>query len=143
MLGYLLADRAGQLQPTESIYGSGWYDTGDIVHIDDDGFLSIRGRCKRFAKVGGEMVSLTFVEQLALNIWEKAQHAVVSLPDAKKGEQIILITTQKDATLHELAKKSEGVAAINLPKKILVIEKIPVMATGKTDYVALTKWAAI
>ncbi len=141
MLGYLLADGAGQLQPTESIYGKGWYDTGDIVHIDDDGFLYIRGRSKRFAKIGGEMVSLTFVEQLAMQAWEKAHHAVISLPDAKKGEQIILITTQKDATLHELAKKSEGVAAINLPKKILFIDAIPVMATGKTDYVALTKWA--
>jgi acyl-[acyl-carrier-protein]-phospholipid O-acyltransferase/long-chain-fatty-acid--[acyl-carrier-protein] ligase len=141
MLGYLLADGAGQLQPTESIYGKGWYDTGDIVHIDDDGFLYIRGRSKRFAKIGGEMVSLTFVEQLAMQAWEKAHHAVISLPDAKKGEQIILITTQKDATLHELAKNSEGVAAINLPKKILFIDAIPVMATGKTDYVALTKWA--
>jgi acyl-[acyl-carrier-protein]-phospholipid O-acyltransferase/long-chain-fatty-acid--[acyl-carrier-protein] ligase len=139
MLGYLLADKNG-LQPTESIYGKGWYDTGDIVHIDDDGFLHIRGRCKRFAKVGGEMVSLTFVEQLAMKAWEKGNHAVISLPDAKKGEQIILITTQKDATLHELAKKSEGIAAINLPKKILFIDAIPVMATGKTDYVVLIKW---
>jgi acyl-[acyl-carrier-protein]-phospholipid O-acyltransferase/long-chain-fatty-acid--[acyl-carrier-protein] ligase len=140
MLGYLLADGAGQLQPTESIYGVGWYDTGDIVHVDDDGFLHIRGRCKRFAKVGGEMVSLTFVEQLAMKAWEKAHHAVISLPDMKKGEQIILITTEKTATLHDLAKSSHGVAAINLPKKILFIDAIPVMATGKTDYVALTTW---
>lgn len=139
MLGYLLAGKNG-LQPTESIYGKGWYDTGDIVHIDEDGFLHIRGRSKRFAKVGGEMVSLTFVEQLAMKTWEKGHHAVISLPDTKKGEQIILITTQKDATLHELAKNSQGVAAINLPKKILFIDAIPVMATGKTDYVALMKW---
>lgn len=141
MLGYLLSDNAGKLQPTESIYGAGWYDTGDIVHIDDDGFLSIRGRCKRFAKIGGEMVSLPFVEQLAMTAWEKSYHAVISLPDAKKGEQIVLITTQKDATLRGLAKISDGVAAINLPKKILFIDAIPVMATGKTDYVALTTWA--
>lgn len=140
MLGYLLAGKNGELQPTESIYGKDWYDTGDIVHVDEDGFLHIRGRSKRFAKVGGEMVSLTFVEQLAMKVWEKAHHAVISLPDAKKGEQIILITTQKDATLHELAKNSQGVAAINLPKKILFIDAIPVMATGKTDYVALMKW---
>ena len=143
MLGYLLADGAGQLQPTESIYGKGWYDTGDIVHVDEDGFLHIRGRCKRFAKVGGEMVSLTFVEQLAMQVWEKGNHAVISLPDVKKGEQIILITTEKNATLHELAKSSHGVAAINLPKKILFIDAIPVMATGKTDYVELTKWATV
>lgn len=141
MQGYLLSDNAGVLQSTESIYGKGWYDTGDIVHIDDDGFLSIRGRSKRFAKVGGEMVSLTVVEQLAMKTWENANHAAISLPDAKKGEQIILITTQKHATLNELTKLSIGVTAINLPKKILFSDAIPVMATGKTDYVALTNWA--
>ncbi|MDD2865174.1 MAG: AMP-binding protein [Methylococcales bacterium] len=140
MLGYLQADKQGELKPTESIYGVGWHDTGDIVHVDEEGFLHIRGRCKRFAKIGGEMVSLTFVEQLAMQAWEKAHHAVISLPDTKKGEQIILITTQKDATLQTLAKSAEGVAAINLPKKILFIDAIPVMATGKTDYVVLMKW---
>ena len=141
MLGYLLSTSAGVLQPTESIYGKGWYDTGDIVHVDDDGFLSIRGRSKRFAKVGGEMVSLTVVEQLAMKAWENANHAAISLPDIKKGEQIILITTQKQATVSELSKSSTGVTAINLPKKILFIDTIPVMTTGKTDYVALTNWA--
>ena len=141
MLGYLLSTSAGILQPTESIYGKGWYDTGDIVHVDDDGFLSIRGRSKRFAKVGGEMVSLTVVEQLAMKAWENANHAAISLPDIKKGEQIILITTQKQATISELSKSSSGVTAINLPKKILFIDTIPVMTTGKTDYVALTNWA--
>jgi acyl-[acyl-carrier-protein]-phospholipid O-acyltransferase/long-chain-fatty-acid--[acyl-carrier-protein] ligase len=141
MLGYLLSTSAGVLQPTESIYGKGWYDTGDIVHVDDDGFLSIRGRSKRFAKVGGEMVSLTVVEQLAMKAWDNANHAAISLPDIKKGEQIILITTQKQATVSELSKSSTGVTAINLPKKILFIDAIPVMTTGKTDYVALTKWA--
>lgn len=141
MLGYLLSTSAGVLQPTESIYGKGWYDTGDIVHVDDDGFLSIRGRSKRFAKVGGEMVSLTVVEQLAMKAWENANHAAISLPDIKKGEQIILITTQKQATVSELSRSSTGVTAINLPKKILFIDAIPVMTTGKTDYVALTKWA--
>jgi acyl-[acyl-carrier-protein]-phospholipid O-acyltransferase / long-chain-fatty-acid--[acyl-carrier-protein] ligase len=141
MLGYLLSTSAGVLQPTESIYGKGWYDTGDIVHVDDDGFLSIRGRSKRFAKVGGEMVSLTVVEQLAMKAWENANHAAISLPDIRKGEQIILITTQKQATVSDLSKSSTGVTAINLPKKILFIDAIPVMTTGKTDYVALTNWA--
>ena len=86
------------------------------------------------------MVSLPFVEQLVMKAWEKGHHAVISLPDAKKGEKIILITTQKDATLRELASVSVGVSAINLPKKIMFIDAIPVMATGKTDYVALTTW---
>ena len=74
MLGYLLAANPGQLVPPESIYGKGWYDTGDIVNVDDEGYITIRGRSKRFAKVSGEMVSLTAVEQLAINAWPDAQH---------------------------------------------------------------------
>ena len=142
MLGYLLADKPGTLVPPESIYGKGWYDTGDIVHVDDEGFISIRGRSKRFAKVGGEMVSLTAVEQLAINAWPDAHHAAISLPDAKKGEQIILVTTQKQATIHALLAASPGVANINLPKKILIVDNIPVMATGKVNYPAVTAIAS-
>jgi len=138
MLGYLLANNPGQLVPTESVFGKGWYDTGDIVHVDDDGFISIRGRSKRFAKVGGEMVSLTLVEQLATNAWPDAHHAAISVPDEKKGEQIILVTTQKQATVAELAAKSGGVTQISLPRKIVKVDAIPVMATGKTNYPAVT-----
>ncbi len=138
MLGYLLADNPGKLVAPESIYGKGWYDTGDIVHVDDEGFISIRGRSKRFAKIGGEMVSLAAVEQLAMNAWPDGHHAVISVPDAKKGEQIILFTSQKKATLSELFAASPGVSNINFPKKILIVESIPVMATGKTDYPAVT-----
>ena len=76
-----------------------------------------------------------------MKAWENANHAAISLPDIKKGEQIILITTQKQATVSELSKSSTGVTAINLPKKILFIDTIPVMTTGKTDYVARTNWA--
>ncbi|MCX7096747.1 MAG: AMP-binding protein [Methylococcales bacterium] len=142
MLGYLLADKPGVVVPPESIYGKGWYDTGDIVHVDDEGFISIRGRSKRFAKVGGEMVSLTAVEQLATTAWPDAHHAAISLPDPKKGEQVILLTTQKQATIADLAAASPGVAAISLPKKILVVPEIPVMATGKTNYPAVTALAS-
>ena len=138
MQGYLMADNPGKLVPPESIYGKGWYDTGDIVHIDDDGFISIRGRSKRFAKVGGEMVSLTAVEQLAINAWPEAHHAAISLPDAKKGEQIILVTTQKQATINDLLAVSPGITNISLPKKILIVDEIPVMATGKINYPAVT-----
>ena len=138
MQGYLLADNPGKLVPPESIYGKGWYDTGDIVHVDDDGFISIRGRSKRFAKVGGEMISLTAVEQLAINAWPEAHHAVISLPDAKKGEQIILVTTQKQATINDLLAVSPGITNISLPKKILIVDEIPVMATGKVNYPAVT-----
>ena len=133
----------GKLVPPKSIYGKGWHDTGDIVHVDNEGFLSIRGRSKRFAKVSGEMVSLTFVEQLATNAWPDAHHAVISLPDAKKGEQVILLTTQKQATINDLATASKGVAHICLPKKILIVATIPLMASGKIDYLAVTELAAL
>lgn len=142
MLGYLLADNPGKLVTPKSIYGEGWYDTGDIAHVDNEGFLSIRGRSKRFAKVSGEMVSLTAVEQMAANAWPDAHHAATSLPDAKKGEQVILLTTQKNATVNGLAEASKGVAHILLPKKILVVDVIPVMATGKTNYIAVTELAS-
>jgi len=142
MLGYLLPDQPGKLVPAESIYGKGWHDTGDIVHVDDDGFISIRGRSKRFAKIGGEMVSLAVVETNALKAWPDAHHAAISLPDPKKGEQIILVTTQKQAKLSELASALTGIAAISLPKKILIVDAIPVMATGKTNYPALTQLVA-
>jgi acyl-[acyl-carrier-protein]-phospholipid O-acyltransferase/long-chain-fatty-acid--[acyl-carrier-protein] ligase len=141
MLGYFLADNPAVLVPPKSIYGDGWYDTGDIVHVDEEGFISIRGRSKRFAKVAGEMVSLTAVETLATNAWPSAHHAVISLPDAKKGEQVILLTTQKQATVQQLADASQGVASILLPKKIIIVDEIPVMATGKTNYIAVTELA--
>ncbi|MGZ8191285.1 MAG: AMP-binding protein [Methylococcaceae bacterium] len=141
MLGYLLADNPGKLVPSKSIYGKGWYDTGDIVQVDNEGFISIRGRSKRFAKVSGEMVSLTAVEQLATNAWPDAHHAAISLPDAKKGEQVILVTTQKQATINDLSAASPGVSPISLPKKILIVETIPVMASGKTNYPAVTELA--
>jgi acyl-[acyl-carrier-protein]-phospholipid O-acyltransferase / long-chain-fatty-acid--[acyl-carrier-protein] ligase len=139
MLGYLLADNPGKLVPPESIYGEGWYNTGDIVHVDDEGYISIRGRSKRFAKVSGEMVSLTAVEQLATNAWPSALHAATSIPDARKGEMVILLTTQKDATTHYLSAASPGVAAISLPKKILVVDSIPLLATGKINYPAVNE----
>jgi len=141
MQGYLLADKPGKLIPPKSTYGEGWYDTGDIVNIDDEGFVSIKGRSKRFAKVSGEMVSLTAVEQIASSAWPDAQHASTSLPDPRKGELVILLTTQKEATLKQLIASSEGVNAIALPKKIIIVDSIPVLATGKTNYPEVTKLA--
>jgi len=141
MQGYLLADKPGKLIPPKSTYGEGWYDTGDIVNIDAEGFVSIKGRSKRFAKVSGEMVSLTAVEQIASSAWPDAQHASTSLPDPRKGEQVILLTTQKEATLKQLIASSEGVNAIALPKKIIIVDSIPVLATGKTNYPEVTKLA--
>jgi acyl-[acyl-carrier-protein]-phospholipid O-acyltransferase/long-chain-fatty-acid--[acyl-carrier-protein] ligase len=139
MQGYLLNDKPGKLVSPKSIYGKGWYNTGDIVNVDEEGFISIRGRSKRFAKVSGEMVSLTAVEQLATNAWPSALHAATSIPDAKKGELVILLTTQKDATLPTLTAASPGVAAISLPKKLLVVDSIPILGTGKINYPAVSE----
>jgi acyl-[acyl-carrier-protein]-phospholipid O-acyltransferase/long-chain-fatty-acid--[acyl-carrier-protein] ligase len=141
MQGYLLPKNPGQLVPPESCYGKGWYDTGDIVDVDEEGFITIKGRSKRFAKISGEMVSLTAVEQLASNAWPNDHHAAVSLPDPKKGETILLLTTHKNASAKQLAAASPGVAAISLPKVVIVVENIPALATGKTDYPEASKIA--
>jgi acyl-[acyl-carrier-protein]-phospholipid O-acyltransferase/long-chain-fatty-acid--[acyl-carrier-protein] ligase len=142
MKGYLLPDQPGVLVPARSsVFGSGWHDTGDIVNIDEDGFISIRGRSKRFAKISGEMISLAAVEQLAISAWPDAQHVVVSLPDAKKGEQLILLSTYPHATARLLAQLSPGVAQISLPRKVFVVDKLPVLATGKTNYPQATELA--
>jgi len=141
MQGYLLADNPGVIVSPASLYGPGWYDTGDIVDVDEEGFISIKGRSKRFAKIGGEMVSLAVVEQLATKAWPSAHHAVVSLADEKKGEQLVLLTTQEKATVKQLTTIAEGVAAINLPKKIFTVPAIPVLATGKTNYPQVSELA--
>lgn len=133
MLGYLKVDNPGVLQEPED----GWYDTGDIVDVDDHGFVAIRGRAKRFAKVAGEMVSLTAVEAAASAHWPAAAHAVVAVPDAKKGEQLVLLTTHAEATRDSLRAhlQAEGMSELMAPKHIKIIDDIPVLGTGKTDYV--------
>jgi acyl-[acyl-carrier-protein]-phospholipid O-acyltransferase/long-chain-fatty-acid--[acyl-carrier-protein] ligase len=140
MLGYLLHRTPGTLVPPEN----GWYDTGDIVTLDDAGYVTIRGRAKRFAKVGGEMVSLAAVEELAGRVWPGAQHAVVTMPDARKGEQLVLVTTQPEADRAELATraKSEGVGEINVPRILVRVKGLPVLGTGKTDYRGVEDLAA-
>lgn len=139
MRGYLKADKPAVLQPLET----GWYDTGDICRLDDQGFVTIQGRAKRFAKIGGEMVSLTAVEALAAELWPDEQHVAAALPDPKKGEQIILLTTREKAESAELQShgKSRGWAEIQLPKLLHQIPEIPLLGSGKTDYGAVAELA--
>ncbi len=139
MLGYLKIDRPGELQILD---GEGWYDTGDIVSVDEDGFIAIRGRAKRFCKVAGEMVSLGAVEALAGEIWPDAAHAAISIPDPKKGEQVVLVTEQEGATRDVILDhaRSKGIAEIMVPREILGIKEMPLLGTGKMDYVGIQKF---
>jgi acyl-[acyl-carrier-protein]-phospholipid O-acyltransferase/long-chain-fatty-acid--[acyl-carrier-protein] ligase len=132
MVGYLRAEDPGKIHPPED----GWYDTGDIVTLDDQGYVFIQGRAKRFAKIAGEMVSLAMVEGEAAKLWPDFRHAVVARPDPKKGEQLVLVTTNPDATRGDFDAyaKSHGVAAISVPAKVLVVKEVPVLGTGKTDF---------
>ncbi|XHR28291.1 MAG: acyl-[ACP]--phospholipid O-acyltransferase [Chthoniobacteraceae bacterium] len=140
MLGYLRAENPGVLEPLET----GWHDTGDIVSIDSEGFVSIRGRAKRFAKIGGEMVSLAAVEALASSLWPTAGVAVVAAPDAKKGERIILVTDFADASRQPLLEhmRSVGATELMVPAQIKIVASIPLLGSGKTDYPAVSKLVA-
>ncbi len=121
----------------------GWYDTGDICTVDAEGFVTIRARAKRFAKIAGEMVSMPAAEALAGALWPGAAHAVVAVPDARKGEALVLLTTQADATAAALLAhaRERGTAEIAVPRSVRVVEALPLLGTGKVDYVAATKAA--
>ena len=139
MLGYLRAENPGVLEPLPE----GWHDTGDIVAIDPDGFITIKGRAKRFAKIAGEMVSLSVVEAMAAALWPQAMSVAVSIPDQRKGERIVLLTTQKDADRAALQRQARatGASELAVPADIRVVDKVPLLGSGKTDYVAATELA--
>lgn len=143
MSGYLKADQPGVLLPPESEIGAGWYETGDVVTVDGDGFLRIVGRVKRFAKVAGEMVSLEVVEKLAVAASPAGLHAASSQPDASKGEALVLFTTDPALNREALQASARelGVPELAIPRKIVRLEALPLLGTGKTDYVTLKRMA--
>ncbi|MDR3087541.1 MAG: AMP-binding protein, partial [Azoarcus sp.] len=145
MSGYLKADKPGVLQAPESAEGPGWYETGDIVDVDDDGFVHIVGRVKRFAKIAGEMVSLEAVEKLAATASASlaALHAVSSQPDPDKGEALVLFSTDAalDRAALQKAAQQLGMPELAVPRKIVRIDALPLLGTGKTDYVTLKRMA--
>ena len=134
MAGYLKDGKITSLEDN-------WYDTGDIVDVDENGFVTILGRAKRFAKIGGEMVSLTAVEEVINDYIKEYPSAIISVPDDKKGEQLILFTEKKDVNLKEMQNyfKEKMYSELWIPKKIVEIDKMPLLGTGKTDYVTLKK----
>ena len=136
MAGYLKAENPGVLEPLED----GWHDTGDIVSIDDEGFVTIRGRAKRFAKIGGEMVSLAAVEALAAELWPGCPCAVATLPDPRKGERLVLVTEAEKATRPAFLAfaKSKGASDLMVPAEVIT-DKVPVLGSGKVDFVGVTE----
>jgi acyl-[acyl-carrier-protein]-phospholipid O-acyltransferase/long-chain-fatty-acid--[acyl-carrier-protein] ligase len=137
MLGYLRVENPGVLEPP----AEGWHDTGDIVAIDTQGFIAIKGRAKRFAKIGGEMISFAAVEALAAELWPNALSAVASVPDARKGERLIMVTQQKGASRAEFQAfaRSRGASELMTPADMIFMEKLPLLGTGKIDNMAVTK----
>jgi acyl-[acyl-carrier-protein]-phospholipid O-acyltransferase/long-chain-fatty-acid--[acyl-carrier-protein] ligase len=136
MLGYIFNENPGQIVSLPN----GWYDTGDVVAIDDEGYIKIVDRIKRFAKVSGEMVSLSAIENEVAICWPDHRHGVVSIQDSKRGEKLVLVTEKPDADRLELAKKlkNQGLNPIAIPSKIEFIKQIPVLGTGKVDYPKVT-----
>ena len=139
MMGYYLFDAPGVLNPPPE----GWHNTGDIVEIDKEGFVHIRGRVKRFAKVAGEMVSLEVVEHIANTAAPDYEHAASTVSDAQRGESIILFTCDKKLKREDLqiVAKNLGLPELAVARKIITVEAIPLLGTGKTDYVTLKQMA--
>ncbi|PPD51044.1 MAG: bifunctional acyl-ACP--phospholipid O-acyltransferase/long-chain-fatty-acid--ACP ligase, partial [Methylobacter sp.] len=133
MRGYYLFDNPGVIQAPQDQ----WYNTGDIVEIDEDGFVFIKGRVKRFAKVAGEMVSLETVESIANNASPQHQHAATTSPDAQRGENTILYTTDSTLNREQLSTsaKTLGSPELAIARKIICVDALPLLGTGKTDYV--------
>lgn len=135
MLGYIFSNNPGKITPLID----GWHDTGDIVEMDEEGYITIKGRAKRFAKIAGEMVSLTAIEEEIYRLWPTYIHAIVSQPDPRKGEQVVLVTNYQTALLSDILShfKQHGFSEIGLPRKIIILQKLPMLGSGKVDYQAL------
>jgi acyl-[acyl-carrier-protein]-phospholipid O-acyltransferase/long-chain-fatty-acid--[acyl-carrier-protein] ligase len=143
MLGYLLQDHHSEIQPPVTMRGHGWHDTGDVATVDADGHITILGRARRFAKIGGEMISLTAVEELAMETWPNFNHAAISLEDDRKGEKIILVTDNHEATRRHIQDRAKQLhyGELYIPRKVVLAEELPLLTTGKIDYQKLTELA--
>jgi acyl-[acyl-carrier-protein]-phospholipid O-acyltransferase/long-chain-fatty-acid--[acyl-carrier-protein] ligase len=143
MLGYLREARPGVIEPTRSVFGEGWYNTGDVVSVDEAGFLTILGRMRRFAKVAGEIVSLELAERIALAASPGHDHAAAAVEEPGRGEIIVLFTQNEALRREDLQEAARRIGApeIAVPRRLAHIERIPLLANGKKDYVTLNRMA--
>jgi acyl-[acyl-carrier-protein]-phospholipid O-acyltransferase/long-chain-fatty-acid--[acyl-carrier-protein] ligase len=134
MKGYL-----GKPEKTAEVLNNGWYTTGDVALLDEDGFITITDRLSRFSKIGGEMVPHIRIEEKLQDLADSAEQifAVTSLPDEKKGERIAVLTTLSNEQLIPVLDKLSqcDLPALWKPKANLFFhtEKLPMLGTGKTD----------
>ncbi len=144
MLGYMKPEKPGIVEKTftEGL-GKGWYDTGDIVDIDSEGYMTILGRIKRFAKIAGEMVSLAAVEELVAKIDDENSHFATIIQDEKKGEQIILFTTNDLIKRGDITKqvREAKLSELYIPKAVIYIKEIPMLSSGKVDHLKMKELA--
>jgi acyl-[acyl-carrier-protein]-phospholipid O-acyltransferase/long-chain-fatty-acid--[acyl-carrier-protein] ligase len=109
------------------------------VDIDEDGFVHILGRVKRFAKIAGEMISLEVVEKIAAAASPDFQHAASSRPDAQRGESIVLFSTDPALTREQLQQAAQrlGLPEIAVARRLVTVPAIPLLGTGKVNYAQL------
>jgi acyl-[acyl-carrier-protein]-phospholipid O-acyltransferase/long-chain-fatty-acid--[acyl-carrier-protein] ligase len=139
MLGYLHHDNPGVIDPPRSIFGDGWYATGDVVDVSEDGTVQVVGRVKRFAKIAGEMVSLDAIEAAARHASPLHRHAVVLRAEAASGETTVLFTTDPRLTRHALmhAVREMGKQDLVVARQVVWMPELPLLGSGKPDYVTL------
>ncbi len=144
MSGYLRVEAPGKIEPPCSSLGEGWYDTGDIISVDEEGFVHIEGRVKRFAKIAGEMISLESVERIAQSASPEMQHAATSRADEARGEALVLFTLDENLSREHLlaAAQTLGLPEIAVPRVIRLVNELPLLPTGKVDYLRLKALAA-
>lgn len=142
MLGHYLYDKPGVLQPPRSEVGDGWYNTGDVVCVDDDGFVAICGRVRRFAKIAGEMVSLDQVEHVAQQASPAYHHAAILTVQASGGESTVLFSTDPalDRIMLQRAARQLGVQDLAAARRVVHVAALPLLGNGKTDYVTLSQF---
>jgi acyl-[acyl-carrier-protein]-phospholipid O-acyltransferase/long-chain-fatty-acid--[acyl-carrier-protein] ligase len=141
MSGYYFYEEPGVLHPPRSEVGVGWYNTGDVVDVDEEGYVTILGRVKRFAKIAGEMVSLELVERIAYQAAPAYKHAATVEQIAGSGESTILFTTdpQLDRIRLQKAARQIGAQDLAVARRIIHVESLPLLGSGKTDYVTLKR----